>query len=192
MTGILLARFLLLAGLMVFQVTTLTPAQAAAAKLSMAEARAIALEKEEGRVIDFKSHKTPEDEVLAFFIKKDDGKVMRVEVGRVSGKFLGSKLDYIPANTPLPQGAIKQSQARDIAKNHVVGLAGAQERAVIVGSKLNLRNDKPVYHFEVSIGKVVYDVHVAPEDGKILWAEKQGASQSASQSVEEKPKPVSP
>ncbi|MCM2343877.1 MAG: PepSY domain-containing protein [Alphaproteobacteria bacterium] len=188
MSGILSGRFILLAGLVVLQAVIFIPAYAASEKLSMAAARAMALEKEDGRVIDYKSIKTAEDEVLAFFIKKEDGKVMRVEVGRQSGKVLTSKLDYIPANTPLPQGAIKQSQARDIAKNHVTGIAGTQERAVIVGSKLNLRNDKPVYHFEVSIGKVVYDVQIAPEDGKVLWAEKQ----TAGQSVEEKPSPASP
>lgn len=189
MSGIGFGRFLILTGFIMTQALIGTPSLAASTKLSMTEAKAAALEKEEGKVVDIEKFRTNEDEVLVFFIEKADGKVMKVEVGRGAGKVLNSQLDYIKTDTPLPEGSIKQSQAREIAKSHALGLGGMSDRAVIVGAKLNLYGDKPVYHFKVSVGKVIYDVKVAPEDGKVLSAVKQeaGIDQAA-----DKPRPPTP
>lgn len=162
--------WLLLAGLAVLGLMAVVPANADTAKLSMAEARAAALEKEEGKVVDVEKYKADDDEILVFYIEKEDGKVMKVEVGRQAAKVLKSQLDYIKADTPLPEGSIKLTQAREIAKSHVARLSGMPDRPVALGAKLTLHADKPVYYFKVSVGKTTYDVKVAPEDGKVVSA----------------------
>ncbi len=147
----------------------LTPAMVWAQKpLTFEEARAMALEKVPGVIVDRERSIHNGAVVFEFDIRQENGAVMEIEIDSVTREILELEVDTIATGSSLPEPATEEDTAREIAIKHIEDTTSGLRAVEILESKYTIKDRMLVYVFKMRRGIDLYELVLDANSGKVV------------------------
>lgn len=136
--------------------------------LTADEARAIALEKVPGTVVDTERSIHNGAVVYEFDIRQENGTVMDIEIDSVTREILELKVDGMGTGGILPEPGIEEDVALEKAIKHIEDTTSGLRSVDKVKAEYKIVGGAIAYVFRLRRGITSYDVVVDANSGRII------------------------
>ena len=136
--------------------------------VDQAQAEAIALVTEPGKVVEIDAKTFSTGRVYEFEIQKNNGTVMEIEVDGNNGDIIEHKIDTLSPDVKLPHASISQNEAKAIAQDHVRAITKTGTSPMVKQEKYTLLNGRPCYEIDVRSNLKEYEVYVDANSGAVI------------------------
>lgn len=143
------------------------PAQADG-PLSFEEARAMALEKVPGTIVDTERSIHNGAVVYEFDIRQENGTVMDIEIDSVTKQVLQLRVDEVGTGGVLPEPGVTEEQALKSAIDYVNDNTSGLRRVDVNNSEYTIKNGQIVFIFKLQRGISKYEVTVNARTGEVI------------------------